>query len=351
MLVAPARAADPSPWTGTFTQAYASNPTPALSVNTLVNFAVSSPLSYAQVRVFDGTGTQVDVFTHGSGLFSVISNPAPGTSQTYHAELWVKNAGVFVYYATSPSVTVMDSSTFTDYLLNGTDSQLATLLGTDATPETIAALRAGATALVMDEAACLEIGAVDPTHPANSTATTTQLACSAGSTAASLLLATAVGVGGLIWMLVDYGTAHPGEQQTPDPEPQPQPDPIVPGGPNDPPGTQVDTCQIPPGEPDVFRHYTTENGRAAITADGAIDSLSGTNYVTVAIYASGSTARADLALGSTPTGYFEIPRERLPNLEGPQCVTALNGEPGGGVEYWTNQPISAEGLTWVPIGP
>jgi len=546
-------------WTGSFTSASATNPTPVLDAGTSVTFGVDHTLSSAKLQIFDGTGGWLATCTDGTAC-SVYSNPAPGTSLIYYAEMWVERAGTYVYYATSPSVTVTDpgspvtdpgltatfaastvtvdssnptatvalsesvpipwgyaqtiydesnhlvgactypivrgcsttvtvpfeaTKTYTAYismdspatgpptnvyrtagsvsithlgwlgtaqftssasrvdssnptatltlsesapipwgyaqtiydesnhlvglctypivqgcsttvtiplgatkaytayisqdypttgpptnvyraagavvvttlsdaelanvLLNGTDSQLAGFLGVAATPQTIAALRAGALKLLTDEGACLEIGAADPTHPAGSSATSTQLACGTGASAVVAVLFGALGVVGATTLLVNYGTDHPTVE--PEPEPQPLPDPIVPGGPNDPPATVVDTCQIPPGEPDTYRHYTTENGRAAIVADGAINSLSGTNYLTVAIYASGLTARADLALGSTPTGYFEVPRERLPNLEGPECVTALNGEPGGGVEYWTNQPISVEGLTWVPIGP
>ena len=312
-------------WTGSFTQAYANNPTPALSTGTMVNFVVSNTLSSASMRVFDGTGAQVKTCASGTAC-AASSNPAPGTSQSFHAEVWVMSAGSYVHYATSASVTVTDpgwtgsfdpltdpyiqlspgqarSIAFTwdeplggerlrirssdgvtvgtctsasatvcaasvavasgeiksywaevympllaggellsgrsgavvvttlsepellDVLLSGTDSQLAALLGPDATATAVAALRAGATALATDEAACLLIGAADPTHPEGSSASTTQLACATTSQLASLTLATAVGIGGLVATLVNYGGTHPTEQQAPEPPPQPQPDP------------------------------------------------------------------------------------------------------------------------------
>ena len=327
-----------------------SNPTATLTLSE----SAPIPWGYAQT-IYDESNHLVGLCTYPivQGCSTTVTIPL-GATKAYTAYISqgypttgpptdvLRTAGAVV-------VTTLSDAELTNLLLNGTDSQLAGFLGVAATPETIAALRAGALRLLTDEGACQEIGAADPTHPAGSSATSTQLACGTGASAVVAVLFGALGVVGATTLLVNYGTDHPTVE--PEPEPQPLPDPIVPGGPNDPPATVVDTCQIPPGEPDTYRHYTTENGRAAIVADGAINSLSGTNYLTVAIYASGLTARADLALGSTPTGYFEVPRERLPNLEGPECVTALNGEPGGGVEYWTNQPISVEGLTWVPIGP
>ena len=56
-----ARATGQADWTGSFTQAYASSPTPVLSAGTSVNFVVSraidDPSTYgAKLRVFDGAG-------------------------------------------------------------------------------------------------------------------------------------------------------------------------------------------------------------------------------------------------------------------------------------------------------
>jgi hypothetical protein len=122
-------------------------------------------------------------------------------------------------------VTTLAEADLADILLYGTDVQLGALLGATATPATVAALRAGALALATDEAACVLIGAADPTHPAGSTATTTQLACGTGSRALMAVLVGVLTLAGAIELFVDYGTTHPTDLQAPEPQPQPQPDP------------------------------------------------------------------------------------------------------------------------------
>lgn len=100
----------------------------------------------------------------------------------------------------------------------------------------------------------------------------------------------------------------------------------------------------------TFRHYTDEVGRAGIQREGSIaPGADGRVYVTTDDYASGEAAQAGLALRRTPTGYFEIPAGRLPGLEGPYVVDPANGQPGGGVEYWVEQAVEADGLTWVAL--
>jgi len=83
-------------WTGSFTSASAANPTPVLDAGTSVNFSVSTALSSAKLRVFDGAGGWLATCFEGTAC-SVYSNPAPGTSLTYYAELWVQHAGTYVY--------------------------------------------------------------------------------------------------------------------------------------------------------------------------------------------------------------------------------------------------------------
>jgi hypothetical protein len=139
--------------------------------------------------------------------------------------------------------------------------------------------------------------------------------------------------------------------------PQPRPGGT---GDNPPPvgGSGVETCAsgVEPGEwrgvDKVLRHYTTDQGRIGIQADGVIRTgLSGRIYFTPTVYTSAASALADLALPQTPAGYFEIPRDRITDLEGPSCVDPGNGQPGGGIEYWTTHPIDATGLRWVEIAP
>jgi hypothetical protein len=246
-------------------------------------------------------------------------------------------------------VTTLSDAELTNVLLNGTDAQLAALLAPVATPEAIAALRAGALRLLTDEGACLEIGAADPTHPAGSSASTTQLACGTGASAVVAVFFGALGVGGAIALLVDYGTSHPTAQ--PEPEPQPQPDPIVPGGPNDPPVTQVDACQLPPGpDAEVFYFYQRIAQADDILASGLrAVGPQGKIWLASVLYASASEAIGPLALPDPPDGYFEIPRDRLEDLYGPSCVDPYFGQPGGGIEYWTTQPIDMGGLAWHPF--
>ena len=75
-------------------------------------------------------------------------------------------------------------------------------------------------------------------------------------------------------------------------------------------------------------------------------------FVAPTAYSSGAEAQSKPALPFTPSGYFEIPRDRLANLYDPNWPIDPNyGQPGGGIEYWTTLPIAATGLQWVPIGP
>jgi hypothetical protein len=94
-------------WTGSFTGAYAVDPTPAFSESTTVAFEVGSTLSYAEIRIFAGSGTFLGACNWGTSC-CVTSNPVPGTWKTYYAELWASRNGGLVKIATSGSVVVTD---------------------------------------------------------------------------------------------------------------------------------------------------------------------------------------------------------------------------------------------------
>ncbi len=136
------------------------------------------------------------------------------------------------------------------------------------------------------------------------------------------------------------------------PEPQPKPAPIIPGGPNDPPKTGVDTCQIPPGQdPDTFYFYQ-RTGQARLIEDNGLRQVGaqGKIWLSSVLYATAAQAQADLALPDPPPdGYYEVPRDRLDDLYGPYCVEPNFGQPGGGYEYWTTKEINMRGLTWHPL--
>jgi hypothetical protein len=94
-------------WTGVFTEAYAVNSMPVLSESTSVVFKVDSTLSSAQIRLFRGASEWIGTCTTGSSC-PLNSNPAPGTSLSYYAQVWVLRNGSWVDYATSPTVVVTD---------------------------------------------------------------------------------------------------------------------------------------------------------------------------------------------------------------------------------------------------
>ena len=98
----------------------------------------------------------------------------------------------------------------------------------------------------------------------------------------------------------------------------------------------------------VVRHYTTTEAAKAITKTGAIRrSSDGKVYLTPDEYTNGVTAQARLALTRTPDGYFEVPMCRVKCPSGPSTVPANNGQPGGGLEITTQQPVDATGLRFL----
>jgi len=98
-------------WTGGFSSVVVPNVEPALDDSTSVRFNVSRALNDsstygAELRMFDGD-TYLGKCNTGMTC-SLTADPSPGTSKTYHAEVWVLRAGAWVKFATSESVTVSD---------------------------------------------------------------------------------------------------------------------------------------------------------------------------------------------------------------------------------------------------
>jgi RHS repeat-associated protein len=176
---------------------------------------------------------------------------------------------------------------------------------------------------------------------------------------ATMILAATAGVlttGGAAYWLTTNQAGDPtndlGVDGGNDPVPEPQPAPIGPGGPNDPPKTMVDTCQIPPGQdPDVFYFYQRADQMLRIESSGVrAVGPQGKIWLTSTLFASSAEAQSALALPDpAPDGYYEVPRDRLEDLYGPYCVEPYFGQAGGGLEYWTTRPINMEGLTWHPM--
>jgi len=95
----------------------------------------------------------------------------------------------------------------------------------------------------------------------------------------------------------------------------------------------------------TLRHYTTDDNAAGIERDGEIrPSADGNVYVTTDIYTNGADAQAGLKLTNTPTGYFEIPSDSVPNAQGPYPVAG-----GTGTEIRNAGSVNATGLTFTPF--
>ncbi len=137
----------------------------------------------------------------------------------------------------------------------------------------------------------------------------------------------------------------------PEPQPQPKPAPIIPGGPNDPPKTLIDTCTLDPDTPDtLYLYQRTWQAEEILSTGVRSPSGVGLTWLTSTRFSSGAAAQAALALpGEAPTGFFEVPLDRLPYLCGPFEVEPNFGQPGGGNEYWTTRDIDMGGLAWHPI--
>ncbi len=102
----------------------------------------------------------------------------------------------------------------------------------------------------------------------------------------------------------------------------------------------------------ALRHYTDDIGRRGIERLGLITpGADGLVYLTPDSYDSAAAARAFLALNRTPSGYLEIPEERVGGAGDPQPVAPAHRMPGGGTEVRLRRPIQASGLRWTEVGP
>jgi hypothetical protein len=102
----------------------------------------------------------------------------------------------------------------------------------------------------------------------------------------------------------------------------------------------------------VLRHYTTQDAADAIAKDGTINPgvNSGKIWVTPDEYADGFEAQARLALNKTPEGYFEFPASRVLEPSPPSIVEPYYGQPGGGTEITTENPIDVGDLSFILFG-
>jgi RHS repeat-associated protein len=117
-------------------------------------------------------------------------------------------------------------------------------------------------------------------------------------------------------------------------------------------GTLLYPSELGDGSDPLFYHYTNETGRAGISELGVIlSSDDNLVYLTPTVYRSGTTARAELALRQTPTGYFQLPRSSLPGLTPAGTVPPGNGQPGGGQQFVVPGPVPVDPTRWIPIEP
>lgn len=97
-------------------------------------------------------------------------------------------------------------------------------------------------------------------------------------------------------------------------------------------------------------HFTTNANMASIVASGFIrPGASGVAYVSPSPYTTAASAQSQLALPTTPNGYFVIPSQNLPGPLTWSVVAPNFGYPGGGFEGTTPLPIPIGGATWVPF--
>jgi hypothetical protein len=97
-------------------------------------------------------------------------------------------------------------------------------------------------------------------------------------------------------------------------------------------------------------HFTTDANRASIVASGFIrPGGSGVAYVSPSPYTTAASAQSQLALPTTPNGFFVIPSQNLPGPLTWSVVAPNFGFPGGGFEGTTPLPIPIGGATWVPF--
>ena len=95
----------------------------------------------------------------------------------------------------------------------------------------------------------------------------------------------------------------------------------------------------------TVRHYTTEAGGKGIAQDGFIKpGKLQLTWLTPDTHASGLEAQRALALPTTPDGWFDVPWSRITNPSAQSIAEPKFNQPGGGIEFTTDSPISVEGL-------
>ena len=99
-----------------------------------------------------------------------------------------------------------------------------------------------------------------------------------------------------------------------------------------------------------YYHYTDERGRVGIQRSETIKPSNGRVYVSPTRYGSGQQAQRELGLAREPSGFFEVPGNRLPGLQGPGPVKPTTTQPGGGVECFVTCSVDARGLDYTPLG-
>jgi hypothetical protein len=121
--------------------------------------------------------------------------------------------------------------------------------------------------------------------------------------------------------------------------------------------TSIESGAVESAAVDAFRinsqyvyHYTTAPGALGIAASDMINpSADGFTYVTNTVYTSGRLAQAELAMSSTPAGYFMIPAQNVPGPIMWSLVQQANNQQGGGMQGQVLGPIPATGAVFVPI--
>ena len=103
-----------------------------------------------------------------------------------------------------------------------------------------------------------------------------------------------------------------------------------------------------PSQINVF-HYTTNANRQLIQDSGVIKpgTTSGLAWVTPTAYDTGTAAQNDLALPSTPDGYFILP---IQNIQTPLIWSPVMpnfGYSGGGIEGTTPASIPIGNAMWI----
>jgi hypothetical protein len=102
-----------------------------------------------------------------------------------------------------------------------------------------------------------------------------------------------------------------------------------------------------------LQHYTTAEGAVYIGVSGWINSSKGRNYFTPDFYSTTEAATAELATPSKREFYYSL--NMFPIGDGLSIpftkVEPRNGQPGGGIETFTERPIPIWGGRRATIGP